>query len=119
VDCVTRTRYLPVQPLTCRKLLIDALNGLEYDIAGARTLMREINGLLKRRPGLGTLVGEAEALQPNCACFPCCPPTCRSRRWPPSWSCRRAIKSRMQSVYHKLDAGTRHQAVTRPVNWGS
>ena len=33
------------------------------DLAGARTLMREINELLKRRPGLGTLVGEAQALR--------------------------------------------------------
>ena len=33
------------------------------DLAGARTLMREIDELLKRRPGLGTLVGEAEALR--------------------------------------------------------
>jgi LuxR family maltose regulon positive regulatory protein len=33
------------------------------DLAGARTLMREIDDLLKRRPGLGTLVGEAEALR--------------------------------------------------------
>jgi LuxR family maltose regulon positive regulatory protein len=33
------------------------------DIAGARTLMREIDELLKRRPGLGTLDGEAQALR--------------------------------------------------------
>jgi LuxR family maltose regulon positive regulatory protein len=33
------------------------------DPAGARTLMREIDELLKRRPRLGTLVGEAEALR--------------------------------------------------------
>ena len=33
------------------------------DIAGARTLVREIDELLGRRPGLGTLVGEATALQ--------------------------------------------------------
>ena len=33
------------------------------DQAGARTLMREVDDLLKRRPGLGTLVGEAEALR--------------------------------------------------------
>jgi LuxR family maltose regulon positive regulatory protein len=33
------------------------------DLAGARTLMREVDELLKRRPGLGTLVGEAEALR--------------------------------------------------------
>ena len=33
------------------------------DQPGARTLMREVDDLLKRRPGLGTLVGEAEALR--------------------------------------------------------
>jgi LuxR family transcriptional regulator, maltose regulon positive regulatory protein len=33
------------------------------DIAGARILVREIDELLRRRPGLGTLVGEAEALR--------------------------------------------------------
>ena len=33
------------------------------DLSGARTLMREIDELLKRRPGLGTLVGEAKALR--------------------------------------------------------
>jgi LuxR family maltose regulon positive regulatory protein len=33
------------------------------DLAGARTLMREIDELLKRRPDLGTLTGEAQALR--------------------------------------------------------
>jgi LuxR family maltose regulon positive regulatory protein len=33
------------------------------DIAGARTLMREIDELLERRPDLGTLVGQARALR--------------------------------------------------------
>ena len=33
------------------------------DLAGARTLMREIDELLRRRPGLGTLVGEAATLR--------------------------------------------------------
>ena len=33
------------------------------DLAGARTLMREVDDLLKRRPGLGTLAGEAGALR--------------------------------------------------------
>jgi LuxR family maltose regulon positive regulatory protein len=32
------------------------------DLAGARTLLREIDEILKRRPDLDTLVGEAEAL---------------------------------------------------------
>ena len=33
------------------------------DLAGARTVMREVDDLLRRRPALGTLVGEAEALR--------------------------------------------------------
>jgi LuxR family maltose regulon positive regulatory protein len=33
------------------------------DVAGARTLMREIDEILRCRPGLGTLVGEAAALR--------------------------------------------------------
>ena len=33
------------------------------DIAGARTLMREIDELLRQRPGLGTLVGQAQKLR--------------------------------------------------------
>ncbi len=37
------------------------------DLAGARTLMQEIDELLKRRPGLGTLVEEAETLRAQLA----------------------------------------------------
>ena len=37
------------------------------DMAGARTLMREIDEMLKRRPDLGTLVGEAQALRAQLA----------------------------------------------------
>jgi LuxR family maltose regulon positive regulatory protein len=33
------------------------------DLAGARTLMGEVDELLSRRPGLGTLVDEAKALR--------------------------------------------------------
>ena len=33
------------------------------DLAGARTLMREIDELLRRRPGMGNLAGQAEALR--------------------------------------------------------
>jgi LuxR family maltose regulon positive regulatory protein len=33
------------------------------DVAGAKTLMLEVNELLRRRPGMGTLVGEAQALR--------------------------------------------------------
>ena len=37
------------------------------DLAGARTLMREIDDVLKRRPALGTLAGEAGALRAQLA----------------------------------------------------
>ena len=37
------------------------------DVAGARTLMREIDELLRRRPGLGTLIGQAEELRARLA----------------------------------------------------
>src|SRR6516164_10755702 len=37
------------------------------DLAGARTLMREVDELLRRRPGLGTLVGEAQAIRARIA----------------------------------------------------
>ena len=37
------------------------------DLAGARTLMREVDELLKRRPGMGILVGEAETLRAQLA----------------------------------------------------
>jgi hypothetical protein len=37
------------------------------DLPGARTLMREVNGLLRRRPGLGTLTGQAQALRAQLA----------------------------------------------------
>ena len=37
------------------------------DLAGARTLMREVDELLRRRPGLGTLAGEAQALRARLA----------------------------------------------------
>ena len=36
------------------------------DLAGARTLMREVDDLLRRRPGLGTLVGQAGRSAPSC-----------------------------------------------------
>jgi len=37
------------------------------DLAGARTLMQEVDDVLRRRPGLGTLVGEAEELRARLA----------------------------------------------------
>jgi LuxR family transcriptional regulator, maltose regulon positive regulatory protein len=43
-----------------------ALAGLA-GLAGARTLMREVDDLLRRRPGRGTLVAEAEVFQAQLA----------------------------------------------------
>ncbi len=36
------------------------------DLAGVRTLMREVDELLRRRPDLGNLAGEARALRAGC-----------------------------------------------------
>ena len=103
------------------------------DLAGARTLMGEIDELLQRRPGLGTLVGEAGTLRarlgkergasvPGASAL-----TAAELRLLPLLSTHlsfpqiaaelflspHTIKSEMKSIYRKLDASTRNQAVTR------
>ena len=100
--------------------------------------MREIDEVLRRRPGLGTLVGEAEALRarlakergasvPRASAL-----TAAEIRLLPLLSThlsaaeiaaelvlsRHTIKSRMKSLYRKLDACTRNQAVTRARDLG-
>ena len=102
------------------------------DVAGARTLMQEIDELLKRRPGLGTLVGEARALSarlakergssvPGSSAL-----TAAELRLLPMLSTHlsfpeiaaemflspHTIKSEMKAIYRKLGASTRSQAVT-------
>ena len=103
------------------------------DLAGARTLMREIDDLLQRRPGLGTLVGEAEALRARLAAErgPGVPGasalTAAELRLLPLMSTHlsfpeiaaelflspHTIKSQAKSLYRKLGASTRNQAVAR------
>ena len=103
------------------------------DLAEARTLMGEIDELLKRRPGLGTLVGEAGTLRarlakkressvPGASAL-----TAAELRLLPMLSTHlsfpeiaaelflslHTIKSEMKSVYRKLGASTRNQAVTQ------
>jgi LuxR family maltose regulon positive regulatory protein len=103
------------------------------DLAGARTLMREIDELLRRRPGLGTLAGEAQALRaqlaqqrgssaPGASTL-----TTAELRLLPLLSThlsfpeigaelflsRHTIKSQANAIYRKLGASTRSQAVTR------
>jgi LuxR family maltose regulon positive regulatory protein len=103
------------------------------DLAGARTLMKEADDLLRRRPGLGTLVGEVQALRAQLA-------KARSSGVPGASALTTAelrllpllsthlsfaeiaaelfvspntAKTHAVSIYRKLDAGTRGQAVAR------
>ena len=103
------------------------------DLAGARTLMREIDELLKRRPDLGTLVGEAGALRARLADErgPSVPGasalTAAELRLLPMLATHlsfpeiaaelflspHTVKSQTMSIYRKLGASSRSQAVTR------
>ena len=103
------------------------------DLAGARTLMREIDDVLKRRPALGTLVGEAGAVRaqlagvrsssvPGASAL-----TAAELRLLPLLSTHLSFaeigaelflspntaKTHAVSIYRKLNAGTRGQAVSR------
>ena len=103
------------------------------DLPGARTLMREVDDLLKRRPGLGTLVAEAGALRaqlsrergssvPGASAL-----TAAELRLLPLLSThlsfpeiaaemflsRYTVKSQAMSIYRKLGASSRNQAVAR------
>jgi LuxR family maltose regulon positive regulatory protein len=103
------------------------------DIAGARTLMRETDEILRRRPHLGTLVGEAAELRallaqqrgagaPGASAL-----TAAELRLLPLLSThlsfpeigqemflsRHTIKSQANSIYRKLDADSRSHAVSR------
>src|SRR5215468_3993077 len=108
------------------------------DLAGARTLMREIDELLRRRPGLGTLVGEAQALRAQLARQPSSNApgastlTAAELRLLPMLSThlsfpeiakemflsRNTIKSAAMSIYRKLGVSSRSQAVTRARDLG-
>jgi LuxR family transcriptional regulator, maltose regulon positive regulatory protein len=103
------------------------------DLAGARTLIREVDELLRRRPGLGNLVGEAQVLRarlstergPSAAGASAL--TAAELRLLPMLSTHlsvpeiardmflspHTIKSQMRSLYRKLSASNRSQAVTR------
>ena len=108
------------------------------DQAGARTLMREVDDLLRRRPGLGTLAGEARALRaqlskergssvPGVSAL-----TAAELRLLPLLSThlsfpeigeelflsRHTIKSEANSIYRKLGVSSRTQAVSRSLELG-
>ncbi|MGO8888194.1 MAG: LuxR C-terminal-related transcriptional regulator [Streptosporangiaceae bacterium] len=103
------------------------------DIAGARTLMREIDEVLRRRPGLGTLVGQAQELRVQISTQRGSVPagasalTAAELRLLPLLSThlsfpqiagemflsRHTIKSQAMSIYRKLVVSSRSQAVAR------
>jgi LuxR family transcriptional regulator, maltose regulon positive regulatory protein len=103
------------------------------DIAGARTLMREIEEILKRRPGLGTLVDEALELRARLSAErgPAAPgmsslTTAELRILPmlathlsfpeigaEMFLSPHTVKSQAMSIYRKLGASSRNQAVIR------
>ena len=103
------------------------------DMAGARTLMREIDEILKRRPDLGTVVDEARALRDRLAAerAPAAPGasslTAAELRVLPMLATHlsfpeigaemflspHTVKSQAMSIYRKLGASSRNQAVTR------
>jgi LuxR family maltose regulon positive regulatory protein len=108
------------------------------DQPGARTLMHEVDDLLRRRPGLGTLVGEAEALRAQLSREPgtgvpgASALTAAELRLLPLLSThlsfpeiagemflsRHTIKSQANSIYRKLGASSRSQAVSRSLELG-
>jgi LuxR family maltose regulon positive regulatory protein len=108
------------------------------DLAGARTLMREIDDLLRRRPGLGTLAGQAGELRTQLAkergsgisgvsaltaaelrllamlathlSFP--------EIAEEMFLSRNTIKTQAKSIYRKLGVSSRSQAVSRSLELG-
>jgi LuxR family transcriptional regulator, maltose regulon positive regulatory protein len=103
------------------------------DLAGARTLIREVDELLRHRPGLGILVSEAETLRAGLsrergsAIVGASSLTGAELRLLPMLSThlsfleiagelslsRNTIKSEVNSIYRKLGASTRSQAAAR------
>jgi LuxR family maltose regulon positive regulatory protein len=103
------------------------------DSAAATTLMREIDDVLRRRPDLGTLVGEAQALRARlpekrsptargassltAAELRVLPMLATHLSFPEigaeMFLSPHTIKSQAISIYRKLGATTRNQAVTR------
>jgi len=103
------------------------------DLAGARTIMREIDELLRRRPGLGALADEAAVLRAQLAMehgsttpgasslttaeLRLLPMLATHLPFPEiadeMFLSRNTIKSQAVSIYRKLGAASRSQAVAR------
>jgi len=103
------------------------------DLAGARTVMREIDELLRRRPGLGALAGQTQELRAQLSIqrgsivpgassltaaelrlLPLLPTYLPLGEIAAELSLSpHTIKTQTSSIYRKLGASTRSQAVTR------
>src|SRR5206468_6923363 len=103
------------------------------DLAGARMLTREVDELLRRRPSLGTLVDEAQAIRAclaknrdptiagasalSAAELRLLPMLSTHLSFPEiaeeMFLSRNTIRSQVYSIYRKLGASSRNQAVTR------
>jgi ATP/maltotriose-dependent transcriptional regulator MalT len=110
----------------------------EADLEDARTLLREIGEVLRRRPGLGTLAGQARAFRdqlsdergsntPGASALTAAelrllPMLCTHLSFPEigaeMFLSRYTVKSHAYSIYRKLGASSRSQAVTRARDLG-
>jgi LuxR family transcriptional regulator, maltose regulon positive regulatory protein len=128
----TLTRAIPHLAVQARIELARAHLGLA-DITGARTLMREIDEVLRRRPALGNLVGEAQALRAQLASergslipgasaltaaeLRVLPMLATHLSFPEigaeMFLSPNTVKSQAMSIYRKLEASSRSQAVAR------
>ena len=131
------TYALPHLAVQARIELARACIGLT-DLAGARTLMREVDELLRCRPGLGTLVGEAKALRAQLSkldgpeapgasaltaaelrLLPMLPTHLSFPQIAEQMSLsRHTVKAEATSIYRKLGASSRNQAVARARDLG-
>ena len=104
-----------------------------FDFAAARTLLREVDEVLRRRPGLGVFVRQAEGLRAElshargsfvlgasaltAAELRLLPMLCTHMSFPEIaeelFLSRNTIKSEATSIYRKLGASSRSQAVAR------
>ena len=128
----TLTYAMPQLAVQARIELARAHLGLA-DIAGARTLMREIDEVLRRRPALGTLADEARALRARLASerdstipgasaltaaeLRVLPMLATHLSFPEigaeMFLSPNTVKSQAMSIYRKLEASSRSQAVSR------
>jgi LuxR family transcriptional regulator, maltose regulon positive regulatory protein len=128
----TLTYAIPHLAVQARIELARAHLGLA-DIAGARTLMREIDEVLRRRPALGNLVGEAQTLRAQLASergsiipgasaltaaeLRVLPMLATHLSFPEigaeMFLSPNTVKSQAMAIYRKLEASSRSQAVAR------